>query len=97
MEPEVAYWFKHLCGLNRKSQSKQVESWVDQAKLLPLGCELRAYNNIEIIKLLNEMFDAKEAYGCGFYDDPAWTMAYDKLRNLVGRNNAFFHEESGYE
>lgn len=31
-----------------------------------------------------EMFEADNAYGCGFYSDDRWRFAYAKLQKLVG-------------
>jgi hypothetical protein len=34
------------------------------------------------------MADAEDRYGTGFYNDPAWRLAYEKARALVGREVA---------
>ncbi len=47
---------------------------------------------LDITKMLEAMFNAQENEGCGWYSDPIWTEQYDKLRNLVGREDAFFHD-----
>lgn len=31
-----------------------------------------------------EMFEADHAYGCGFYSDDDWRLAYGKLQRLAG-------------
>jgi hypothetical protein len=37
-----------------------------------------------IEQLLRQMFEADNAYGCGFYNDPAWRNAYRELAKLSG-------------
>ncbi len=50
------------------------------------------YDFSTMVDLLNAMFDAHEEYGCGFYDYEPWTTHYDKLRNMLGRDDHFTHD-----
>jgi hypothetical protein len=41
----------------------------------------------EIQSLLREMFQAEDAYGCGFYGQESWLKPYERLRELAGFPN----------
>lgn len=52
-------------------------SWYKVIWEIPSDCE-------KIKQIALQMFEADEAFGCGFYQDDDWKLAYAKLQKLVG-------------
>jgi len=55
--------------------------------------EMEDYYAGSMLESLNAMFDAHDNEGCGWYSSEPWCTHYDKLRNMLGRKDAFYHGE----
>jgi hypothetical protein len=43
--------------------------------------------------LATELLAASNEYGCGFYSEPRWCMAYDEMARRVGAEGGYHHEK----
>lgn len=60
---------------------------VHQFRAIPesVQAELRRLHaeNERLKSIARELFEANEAYGCGFYNDDRWLAAYNALRRNI--------------
>jgi len=45
-----------------------------------------------VLTMLNDLFDAHDKEGCGFYASEPWCTHYDELRRMMGRGDKFNHD-----